>query len=145
MRRMSMRRRAVGTCTLLALVTGCSGHVASPTPRAAPRPAKASTVSPAFDPKAVCAQRVPGARHAVETTVGQVRRQGLGLVGPTGAVRTFAASELASNPAAFCYRWLPARHLDEWWAASDSGATLRVGAFGGEQHDLGVFDGASFD
>ncbi|MGZ4532839.1 MAG: hypothetical protein ACXVXP_10865 [Mycobacteriaceae bacterium] len=98
-----------------------------------------------FSPSVACASKVPEAQHVVQVTVGEVRQQGLAIVGPSPAVRGFAASDAPSALAAYCYRWLPKRQLDEWWGVSASGTVLRIGAFGGETRDLGTFDGGAFD
>ena len=144
MRLMSMRGGAAVAGTVMVLLTGCSGQTARPTPLSFTH-AKGPSARPFFPVQALCAKRVPGAQHAVATTVGQVRRSGLGIVGPSVRVRRFATNEPAANPAGFCYRWLPVRQADEWWGVSYSGATVHIGGFGGVKRDMGAFDGSAFD
>lgn len=145
MRQVRVWRGSGVALAMLALVVGCTGHQSSSTSQATPRHSAAQQAVHAFSPSAACARKVPGAQHVVQVTVGQVRRQGLGIIGPSPAVKSFAAGEAPSALAAYCYRWLPTRHLDEWWGVSASGPAVRIGAFGGETHDLGTFNGEAFD
>lgn len=128
----------------LVLVTcGCTSERMTPK-SVAPAQSSASTAPLAFSPQRACAERVPGAQHSLLTTVAKVRRSGMGLI-VTPAARTFAPGAWPDDPAAYCYRWLPDQALDEWWGVSGSGASVRLGGFGGVHRDLGVFDGAATD
>ena len=150
MQLMSMGLHATGVLVLLAVV-GCQGtspQATVPTNPAGSSAALSSTrtvATPSPNVQALCGRLVPDSQHAVPTTVGQVRRSSLGLVGPPPRVANFAQGEGDEGRAAFCYRWLPDRHLDEWWGASYSGASVRIGGFGDVKQDLGVFDGRAFD
>lgn len=145
MRRMAMRGRTAVVAAVCVLASGCTAHQSSPASQAISRSSAGPQAGPGFSPSAACAAKVPGAQHVILVTVGQVRRQGLGIVGPAPAVASFAANDAASDKAAYCYRWLPTEHLDQWWGVSASGAAVLIGAFGGETHDVGTFEGGAFD
>lgn len=148
MRHMSMRSRAAVACSLLVLVVSCSSHKPAPpasgSRKSSSPPASASASATAFRALQTCTHSVPGAQHAVAVTVGQVRKQGIGLGGPRPPVRNFSPSDSPSAPAAYCYRWVPARHLDEWWGVSASGTAVKIAALSGVTRDVGTFDGAGF-
>ena len=150
MRLMTMRLHSTAVLVLLATV-GCQGtspQAAVQTKAARPSAGLSLTRTvgtPIPNVQALCGRVVPGSQHSVPTTVGKVRRSGLGVVGPSPRVANFAQGEADASRAAFCYRWLPDRHSDEWWGASYSGVAVHIGGFGGVKRDLGVFDGRAFD
>ena len=138
-----MRLRGVKGLLLIPLVllptVGCTSSRDDTSPAnhaGSARPTSTQTVSAT----ATCQAHVPGAQHAAPTTVDHVRHSAMGLIIPIAA-KNFAPGESGSSQALYCYRWIASRGVDEWWAVSSSGSTVRIGGLGGVTHDLGIFDG----